>query len=173
MHRSRWKRLTYPAIGAALLTLSAWIAIPFPIPLTMQSFMLFFLLLLFRRQAVLSLFLYLLLGFLGLPVFAGFVGGFGLLLSPTGGFLLGFLPASLLFLLFSRRSRLLQVLGAAFSMILLYLCGCLFYAFVYGTGASGILPILAACVLPYLLPDFLKISLAFWLSGRLDRHFHI
>ncbi len=173
MKPNKLMRKTYPAVGAALLTISAWISVPLPVPITMQSFTLFLLLSLFGGYAVLSLLLYLALGLLGVPVFAGFVGGIGVLLSPTGGFLVGFFPASLLFLLFyQRKYRILRFAGAVLSQLLLYLFGALFYAFVYGGGES--LPaVLLATVLPYLIPDGIKLALAFLLAERMREHLRI
>ena len=89
---SRTRTIALCGLSIALLTVSAWITIPLgPIPFTLQTFMLVFLVLsLTFRQSVITVFGYLLLGALGAPVFAGFKGGLGALMGPTGGFLIGF-----------------------------------------------------------------------------------
>jgi biotin transport system substrate-specific component len=106
--------------------------------------------------------LYLLLGVVGLPVFAAMQGGFGVLLGPTGGFLLGFLPATFLSGLLLKDSLHPAKIGLSFLAGLLvdYTMGVLWYLFVYGQGADGIWAVLCLCVFPFVVPDLLKISLA-------------
>ena len=93
------KFLARCAIFSALMCICAWISIPAGnLIFTLQSFA--FLLALFvlgGKGAVVSVAVYLLLGMVGLPVFSGFRGGFGMLLGVTGGYLWGFLLASLIF----------------------------------------------------------------------------
>ncbi|MBQ7847986.1 MAG: biotin transporter BioY [Clostridia bacterium] len=111
--------------------------------------------------ALCSLVVYLTLGALGLPVFAGFGAGAGVLFGPTGGFLFGFLPAiltqQLLFKLLSPRpgARPLSCIGAT---LCCYLCGALWYH-IYLPQAP-LWSVLSLCILPYLLPDALKILLS-------------
>ncbi|MBE6707977.1 MAG: biotin transporter BioY [Ruminococcaceae bacterium] len=95
---------------------------------------------------------YLVLGGVGLPVFSGFTGGAGRLLGPTGGFLFGYLLLSLVSGL--GRSRIVtMILGNA----LLYVCGTVWYT-VYAD--VPVITAAGACVLPYILPDALKIVAA-------------
>ncbi|MCK4900167.1 MAG: biotin transporter BioY [Anaerolineales bacterium] len=91
-------------VTAAVLGISSWLTIPFwPVPLTLQTLVLFTAALLFgHRISVLTVLLYWALGIIGVPVFAGGASGFGTFLGPTGGFLLGFLPASLITALIGR-----------------------------------------------------------------------
>lgn len=82
-------------IGTLLLTASAKIQVPFwPVPMTMQTFVVLFLgAALGARLGALTVLLYLFEGALGLPVFAGTPGkGLGLayMAGPTGGYLIGF-----------------------------------------------------------------------------------
>lgn len=83
--------MTQIALSTAMLSLSAFIAIPIgPVPVTLQVF--FFLIipaLLGPYKGTIALSLYVLLGLLGLPVFAGGSGGFQTILSPSFGYLLG------------------------------------------------------------------------------------
>lgn len=91
--------LTYVALMAALMAVCAWITIPVgPVPFTMQTFAVFAALgLLGGKRGTLAVVVYLLLGLVGLPVFAGFSSGAAALLGPTGGFLLGFLASALVY----------------------------------------------------------------------------
>lgn len=83
---------------AALTALGAYIYIPLPftpVPITLQTFFVYFAaVLLGGKLAALSQAIYLLLGVVGLPVFAGGRAGFGVLLGPTGGYLIGFVAAA-------------------------------------------------------------------------------
>lgn len=76
----------------ALLAASAWITVPLgPVPFTMQTFVLALLpQVLGTRGALFTVMVYLLLGAVGVPVFSGFQGGLGVLVGPTGGYLLCF-----------------------------------------------------------------------------------
>ena len=88
--------LAYIALMAALIALCAWISVPLgPVPFTMQTFGIFAAL--GGRRGTLAFLIYLLLGIVGLPVFSGFSAGAGVLFGATGGYLLGYLAAALLF----------------------------------------------------------------------------
>ena len=89
---SKTKNLARIALGAAALTLCAWISVPTPVPFTMQSMaVLTVAALLGPKAGCASVGVYLLLGAVGMPVFSGFRGGAQALLGPTGGYLIGFL----------------------------------------------------------------------------------
>ena len=165
------KDMAYSGICAALLSISAWISIPMPqVSFTMQSFAVFFSLgLLGGRRGVISIFIYLVMGAVGLPVFSGFRGGLGVLLGVTGGYIWGFLLAGLVYWL------LTALLGSGFraglgatglGMAVCYTCGTVWYLHVYG---GSFWSVFSVCVLPYLIPDGIKIALAISLAGRLKR----
>ena len=83
--------LCFCAIGAALIAVCAWISIPADVPFTLQTFAIFTVCgLLGGKRGTVSVLVYLLLGAVGAPVFAGFRGGFASLLGTTGGYLVGF-----------------------------------------------------------------------------------
>ncbi len=92
----RITRMVLAALFAALTAASSLVAIPIgPVPITLQS--LFVLAsggVLGPKWGALSMCLYLAMGVAGLPVFAGGTTGFGKLLGPTGGYLVGFVLAS-------------------------------------------------------------------------------
>ena len=84
------------SLFAAILAVSAWLTIPGEVPFTLQTFGVFAALgLLGGKRGTIALALYLILGAVGLPVFAGFRGGFGVLLGTTGGYIFGFLLSGL------------------------------------------------------------------------------
>lgn len=162
------------ALFAALMCLCAWISLPLgDTAITLQTFALFLSLeLLGGKYGSLVCLLYLLLGAVGLPVFSGFRGGVGMLLGTTGGYLWGFLACALLSWLitglFGHRFRLLGYLAG---LILCYALGTLWFYWVYlrAGSAVGIGFVLLKCVVPFVLPDLLKLSLALVLSKKLKR----
>lgn len=160
------KTMTRCGLFTAVMVICAWLAIPMgDLAVTMQTFGLFLVLsLLGGRLGTLVCLVYLLLGALGLPVFTGFQGGIGVLLGPTGGYLWGFLAAALVFWLLER--QIPRVLALAFGMIACYLCGTLWYGLVWSGG--GLWIILLKCVLPYLLPDAVKLALALACAKRIN-----
>ena len=155
------------ALFAALMAVCAWISVPLgPIAVTMQTLGLFLTLgILGGRRGVAVMTGYLALGAIGLPVFSGFRGGIGMLLGPTGGFVWGFILTALLYPCLQR--RLPEWIAMALSLLGCYACGTVWFALRYGGSAPAIL---AACVLPYLIPDALKLLLARQLTRRL-KHF--
>lgn len=93
---SRAKGLSLAAVFAALTAVGALISIPFyPVPLSLQTLFLYLCVLTLREKAPLGMAIYLAMGAVGLPVFARGMAGYAVLIGPTGGFLFGFLLASL------------------------------------------------------------------------------
>ena len=151
---------------SALLAICAWISIPvFQLTFTLQTFAVFLALFtLGGKRGTLTIGIYLLLGSVGLPVFSGFRGGLGALLGVTGGFLWGFLLTGILYWVLE---RICKPLGIGLGLAACYLAGSIWYSVYAGNAGFG--AALLQCVLPYLLPDVLKIALAQYLAKRL-RH---
>lgn len=169
------RQLSRCALFAALMAVCAWLSIPAgDIAFTMQTFGLFLTLgLLGGKQGTITCGVYLLLGAIGLPVFHGFQGGIGILLGATGGYLAGFLAAALLY--WAATSLLGHSLPAKAIAMLLGCLGCyafgtawFFFAYTGGAGLS-LGAVIAKCVLPYLLPDAIKLILALVLTKKLAR----
>lgn len=154
------------SLFAALTAVCAWIAVPIPpVAFTMQTFAVFLTLgVLGGKYGTVSILLYLLLGLMGLPVFSGFRGGASALMDATGGFLWGFLAAGLVYWLTERLGTLPAMIAA---LLVCYACGCWWFT-VY-TGNAGWTAAAMTCVAPYLIPDAIKLWLAYGVSGRLRR----
>jgi len=89
---SRARNLALSAVFAAMTAAGGLISIPFfPVPFTLQTFFVYLSVLTLRRSAALSQIIYLVMGLVGLPVFARGMSGYAVLVGPTGGFLFGFL----------------------------------------------------------------------------------
>ncbi len=168
--------LAYIGICTALIAICSWISIPTTVPFTLQTFGVFVSVgLLGGKRGTLSVLVYMLLGALGIPVFAGFTGGLGILLGSTGGYILGFLGSALVIWgiesLFGRKP-VTEILAMAAGLAVCYAMGTLWFLEVYAraNGAVGLGTVLSWCVLPFVLPDLAKIALAFLISDRVRRY---
>lgn len=164
--------LIYPTIGASLIAVLSQIIIPLgPIPFTLQTLAVGLIASLYPpKEAITSLFLYLLLGAVGLPVFAGFSGGMASLFGPTAGFLWGFvLYAGVTALLTSPQSTPTQVfLANLLGDSLCFGLGSLIFSL---TTQSSFEKTLTLTVLPFLIPDLLKLLLITIVQQPLKRSF--
>lgn len=164
------KNLARIALGAAALTLCAWISVPTPVPFTMQSMAVFTVAaLLGPKLGCTCVAVYLLLGLVGMPVFSGFRGGAQALLGPTGGYLIGLLLCAFVTGWAAKKSKTRCGLaaGMAAGIFLCYGFGTFWYALAYADG--GIKTIFLTCVLPFLLPDAMKLALSVGLVRRIRR----
>ena len=165
--------LTYTAIAAALIAVCSWISIPAAVPFTMQTFGVFFALsLLGGKCGTLAVLVYVLLGAAGLPVFAGFSSGAGVLLGSTGGYILGFLLSGLAYGLTVKalgKNTLAEILGMTAGLIFCYASGTAWFMLVYArdNGPVGLGMVLSWCVVPFILPDLAKMALAIYLAARI------
>lgn len=159
--------LSYMALMTALLVLCAWLTIPLgPVTFTMQTFGVFAALgILGGRRGTVAVLVYLALGLVGLPVFSGFSGGPAGFMTPTGGYLLGFLAAALLYWGLTGRS-VPQAPAMVLGLLACYAFGTAWFFLLYGGDLWGILTL---CVLPYVLPDCLKLILALAVTRRVSR----
>jgi biotin transport system substrate-specific component len=160
------KDMALIALFAVLIAVCAWISIPSTVPFTLQTFGLFAAMgLLGGKRCTLAVLVYLLLGLTGIPVFSGFRGGFGMLAGVTGGYLIGFLFAALVYWLVTARSRgglPPMILGMAAGLLVDYAFGTAWFMLFYGKtyGAIGLGAALSMCVFPFVLPDLVKLGLA-------------
>ena len=164
----RVKRICICGLFSALLCLCSWLCVPVgTLVFTLQTFAALLTLgLLGGKWGTASIGVYLALGAVGLPVFSGFRGGVGMLLGATGGFLWGFLVAGLVYwgAHYITKRTLFAMLSA---LVACYAVGAVWYQVFYFQGSLW--AVLATCVVPYLLPDALKLSLALFLTKRLKR----
>ena len=167
------REITLIAIAIALITVCSWISVPLTIPVTLQTFAVCLVTaLLGLKMGLWSLTGYILLGAVGIPVFSGFRGGIGVLLGVTGGYIVGFFFTALTVgLTVKRFGRSLPVLllSMAFGVLLCYAFGTAWFMVVYARGGNAVTlgGALGMCVVPYLIPDGIKIVLAAVLVRRL------
>lgn len=174
--KSTARDLTLIAACAALMAVCAWITVPvLEIAFTMQTFAVFFALnLLGGKRGTLAIVVYLLLGLVGAPVFSGFQSGAGTLFGVTGGYLAGFLFSGLVYWLVTAvggNQLPARILATALGLLVCYAFGSAWFLLLYLHGGKSITlgVVLMKCVVPYLIPDAVKLTLAVALAGRLKR----
>ncbi|MEH6945031.1 biotin transporter BioY [Bacillus sp. JJ722] len=108
MKRDRLKFLILTALFAAIIGLLAQVSIPIPpVPFTGQTLAVgLAATILGARYGTLSVLLYILLGIVGIPVFSSMTSGLGIVLGPTGGYIVGFIPAAFLTGLYIEKTKL-------------------------------------------------------------------
>lgn len=165
--------MAYIALFAVIIAVCAWISVPTTVPFTLQTFGIFLAVgVLGGKRGTLAVLVYLLLGAVGVPVFAGFSGGIGYLLGSTGGYIVGFLLTALVMWLMERLlgdKMWVLALSMVLGLAVCYAFGTAWFMAVYArtTGAIGLLTALGWCVVPFILPDLIKIALALVICRRL------
>ena len=170
------KRVRTPvmlALFTSVICITSFIAIPlFGVPITLQSFgIAMALFMLGGARATATVLVYIAIGAVGLPVFSGFGGGLGVLLGPTGGFIVGFLVLTVVYHLFTTvfgSAEWSKILGYTVGHVLMYTLGALWFFLFFGDGA-GFFKILLITVIPFIIPDAVKMILAYTLSNRLNK----
>lgn len=173
MERLKTRDVALIGLFAALTVVCAWISIPLgPVPVTLQTFAVFLAAaLLGPKRGTMAVAVYILLGVVGLPVFSGFKT-----LNPlTFGYVLGFLPLGMLTATAEKAfhgRKLALPLGMAAGLLVCYLIGTVWFYYVmhfrgteYGFGR-----ILSLCVVPFILPDLIKLGLAWFLALKLKKY---
>lgn len=177
--RLRTVDLAYLGLFAALMAICAWISVPMPAPLvpfTLQTFAIFAAVTtLGGRRGTYAVGVYLLLGLVGLPVFAGFRSGPGTLLGTTGGYILGFLVCAVVYWLVTAwlgEFLWAVFLGGTLGLAACYAFGTAWFLLLYirTTGPMRLGAALGMCVVPYILPDLCKLALAVLVSRRVRPH---
>lgn len=159
---------------AALMVICSWISIPTTVPFSLQTLGIFTALgLLGGRRGALTVVVYIAMGLIGIPVFTGFKGGIGTLLTPTGGYIIGFLLAALVYWLMThllRRWRWHKPLAMVAGQLVCYTVGTVWFMLAYArTGEEiGLVAALGIGVLPFILPDIVKLLAALWISQKIS-----
>ena len=175
MTKNKTLDMVYIAMFTVLIAICSWISIPTTVPFTLQTFGVFVTVgVLGGKRGSLSVLIYLLLGAIGIPVFAGFTGGMGIVLGSTGGYIIGFLLSALLMWgmekLLGKKTWVLA-LSMMLGLLVCYIFGTIWFMLVYTreTGAIGLWTALGWCVFPFVIPDLVKIVLALLICKRLAK----
>ena len=170
------KELTLTAIMAAVIAICAWITIPATVEFTLQIFGVFCALeILGGKNGTFAIIVYILLGAVGLPVFAGFSGGLGALTSSTGGYIIGFLFIGLVYWASERfigKHIVVRITAMLIGLALCYAFGTAWFMYVYtrNTEAVTLLQALKWCVFPFIPFDIAKMALAILIANRVKKY---
>ena len=172
------------SVSAALITVCSWISIPLgPVPFTLQTLgILAVMLTIGGRRGTISVLVYLALGACGIPVFAGFKGGITAFMGPTGGFLIGFVFAALVYWLFEKlifkklmtstvKTLVFGLIGFLIFEVVMYTIGVIWFMTVYAaqTGPVGLVTVMGWCVFPFIIPDLVKMVIAAIIGERASK----
>lgn len=162
--------LTFCALFAALTAVASQVSVPIqPVPINLATFSVCLAgAVLGARGGALSQLIYVLLGVVGLPVFAQFRGGFHVILGPTGGYIIGYVAAAWLVGFLTEQpgggTVRRRILSMTAGMALCYLLGTVWFILLTKTGLWAALTM---CVFPFLLGDAAKIAAAVAMASRL------
>lgn len=162
------RALTFTAVATAIIAVLAPWKIPVgPIPITLATFAIYLTsAILGPKRGTAAVGIYILLGAVGVPVFSGFMGGFHIVAGVTGGYIVGYIPLAFATGLTSAKMKhwIKYPLGMILGTAALYAFGTAWYCF---AAKSALVPALAACVVPFIGFDALKITAASLLAARL------
>lgn len=168
--------IVYVALFASIISVCSLVSIQIgTIPVTLQllgiclasGFLGWF-------RGTLSVVIYILLGLIGIPVFAGGTSGFAKLGSPTGGYIIGFIFTALIIDLavkiFGRKLYVL-VIAMILGVLVCYAFGTAWFIILYNNSGKNmdIANALSLCVLPFLPFDAIKIAVSAVLVNRLHK----
>lgn len=179
--RGKTYDMAYIAVFTVLIAICSWISIPTVIPFTLQTFAVFLAVeVLGGRRGTLAVTLYVLLGAIGVPVFAEFTGGLGIILRNTGGYIIGFILSALVMWLMEtilikklhvQHVLFVQAVSMVLGLLACYAAGTIWFMLVYmkDAGPVGLTTVLGWCVIPFMIPDAVKIALALMLGNILRK----
>tara|TARA_Y100001935_G_scaffold254600_1_gene264180 strand:- start:1199 stop:1747 length:549 start_codon:yes stop_codon:yes gene_type:complete len=152
-------KIAFFLLGIILLSISSKVSIPFfPVPMTLQTFVVYFIAASMGMIGFYSTLSYVVLGLLGLPIFAA-GGGIGYIMSPTFGFLYGMVFSSLAIAYLSKNlfnKKIFKLISAIIvGALITFVCG-----LVHLSGFIGIEKALKAGLYPFIYSEILKIALA-------------
>lgn len=168
--------IVYIALFIAIITVCSQIYIPLGlVPFTLQTLGVFVTAaLLGLKRGTISIILYLVIGLIGIPVFAEFSGGISLVFAPSFGYILGFILTSVtvgLCTKFFGKRIIPLIISMVIGLLLCYVVGTIWFITVYNLQGNvmDIATALGYCVVPFLIPDACKIIVSTVLVNRLDK----
>lgn len=172
---NKTRDIVYMSVFTAMISICSWISIPASIPFTLQTMGVFMTVgLLGGKRGTLTVLTYILLGAIGVPVFAGLTGGVSVLLGTTGGYIIGFLLSALLMWgieTIMGRNQIVLAFSMIAGLIVCYVFGTAWFMLIYTqhSGVIGLSTVLGWCVIPFIIPDLIKIGVALFLTNRLKK----
>ena len=170
---SHTRKVVYCGVMTALMAALSQVALPLPsgVPVTLQTFAVALCGYFGGIWSVVSIVAYLILGLVGVPVFASFRGGISAIVGPTGGFLVGFIPMIILCSIRFKslsyvKNIIARIVFGVLGLICLHVLGVLWFSFQSG---NGFIPSLLLVSVPYLLKDVISVVGGYFLAEVLNR----
>ncbi|HKK95099.1 MAG TPA: biotin transporter BioY, partial [Anaerovoracaceae bacterium] len=167
-------KISLIGLFVAITAICSWITIPLPftpVPINMATFAVIMSgLVLGARLGAISQIIYIFIGIVGMPVFSGFSSGFGVLVGPTGGYLMGYIFIALLSGILSKNHDYKIFIGIVLGNVMCYILGSLWFMYIT---ESNLTTTLTLCVFPFILGDILKILLAYLVFKRIPKRYII
>ncbi len=166
------KDITFMAMMVSFISVSSQISIPIgQVPITLQTLMILLTsLILGSKKGMLTVLIYVFIGAIGFPVFAGFSSGIGVLFLQTGGFILSFPLMAYIAGLFSEKTdnKLLIYIGSIVGTIVNFIFGTIYFMYVTELGLSISI---GYTVIPFIPTTIVQIILAVEISERLKTYY--
>lgn len=170
--------LAYMGLFVALITVCSWINIPTTVPFTLQTFAIFAAVaILGLERGTIAVVAYIILGAVGVPVFAGFSGGPSVLLGTTGGYIIGFIFSALItggIIKAFGKKVWVMIIAMLLGLLVCYAFGTVWFMQVFAkqNGEVGLVTALGWCVFPFIIPDCIKIAAAIVLEKSVSKYIH-
>lgn len=170
--KTNTKTLTLIGVMTAVICIMGPLSIQLPIspvPISLGTLAIYFVIyVLGMKKGTISCCIYLLIGFIGIPVFTAFTSGPAKLLGPTGGYLIGYIFMALIcgFIVDKTNNVFLCFGGMLLGTAVLYFFGTVWLAY---QGNMTFMAALAAGVLPFILGDLAKILIAMVAGGQIKK----
>lgn len=171
--KSRTKQLTLFSLFAALTAILSQISIPLPFtPVPINLATLSVLLsgaILGKKGGAISQIVYAILGAVGLPVYANFLSGIGILIGPTGGYIIGYIIAAFVVGIIVEKSEKnlgTYLLSMCLGIIACYILGTAWFMYITN---NNLISALTLCVLPFIPGDIIKIIFGAFIANRLKK----
>lgn len=163
-------KLAFCGMFAAIIAIMTFITIPSPIGInfTLQTFAIALCgYMLGTKYGLISTLVYMAVGFMGLPIFSGFRGGFAVLVSPTGGFLVGFIPFVILCGLgLRRKTKVMQITLGVIGQLTCHLFGIIQFAYISNVSFYESFILLS---MNFLVKDFLSVIAGYFVAIALKK----
>lgn len=173
--RGRTQDTVLISLFAVVMAICSWISIPTAVPFTLQTLAVFLAVgVLGGKRGTIAICVYLLLGIIGIPVYAGGTSGIGMILGNTGGYMIGWIFSGLVMwgmeILIGRKTWALA-LSMLLGLIVCYIMGTVWFMVVYAreVGPIGLCTAVVWCVVPFIIPDLIKIAAALAVQKRLAK----
>lgn len=163
----RTRTIAYTGIFIALFAVGGYITIPMvPVPFTLQTLFVILSGAVMRKKAVIPVVLYIILGTMGLPLFHQFTAGPGVLLGPTGGYMIGFIfAAAIVGYLYGSRNKFVRA-GCFFAASFVILLSGVMWLFI--STPMGLIESFLLGMVPFIPGDCVKSAAAFLIAERIN-----